>query len=184
MSWEGVKGEIAERTYRITSNHFTFSFPPSPNVLGFYCSTKCSPLMSKHSPIFLSNSPTFMLITALVWHRCDKLTPSGQEANNVHPGFSLLMSVCVAMTTHVCPISSVQAHAFACVVPVLYVLANISHKCAQRHTRSHRSSYLEIKNHSGLRKSNKWPWPKHRIGFNWLSTNIPSWESADREGLN
>lgn len=118
------------------SNHFTFSLPPSPDVLGLYCSTKSNPLMSKRSPIFLSNSPTFMLITTLLWHHCDKLTPSGQEANNVYPGLSLLTSVCVAMTTHVCPVSSVQVHAFECVVTVLFVMAKISHKCAQRRTRS------------------------------------------------
>lgn len=92
--------------------------------------------MLKQSPIFLSKSPTFMLITALLWHHCDKLTPSEQEANNVHPGFSLLTSVCVAMTTHVCPVFNVQVHAFACVVAVLFVMASMSHKCAQRCTRS------------------------------------------------
>lgn len=91
-----------------------------------------------------------MLITALLWHHCDKLTPSGQEANNVHPGFSLLTSVCVAMTTHVCPVFNVQVHAFACVVAVLFVMASMSGVRVEG-----RSSYVEIKNHSGLRKSHK-----------------------------
>lgn len=76
--------------------------------------------MSKQSPIFLRNSPTFMLITALLWHHCEKLTPSGQEANNIHPGFFLLMSVCVAMTAHLHRFEC--ASACACIRRLWYYL--------------------------------------------------------------
>lgn len=97
----------------------------------FHCSTKSSPLIfSQQQPYFHANNCPFCGIIVINW------PPSGQEANNVHPGFSLLTSACLVTATLVWPVWNVHAYAFACVVAIWFAMANISHKRAQRCPRS------------------------------------------------
>lgn len=161
----------------------------------FIVQLKARLLMSRQRAIFfLEQQPHFHANNCpFCGHHCDKLTPSGQEANNVHPAFSFVdVWMCCHDDTR--PPRFLRAWArvrffFACVVAVIFATAKhftrVWAKMQEKRVGVEgRSSYAEIKKRSGWRKSNKWPWPKHRIGFNWLSTNTPSWESADREGLN